>query len=164
MQRFVRDRRNPFELCTQLEFEERFGFHKEPIIPLFNLCTPYLRHDTDFNHALSPEMQVLCGLRIFRSGCTRLVGSDLVNVHRTTAGRAFHRLVNCLADIKDMFIKMPTRDECPQKKNAFYQLGGFPNVIGAIDCTHVPILCLRVRKAEIYRNGKGVFSLNTQVI
>ena len=40
---------------------------------------------------------------------------------------------------------------------------GFPNVIGAIDGTHVRILRPAVEDHWSYRNRKGFFSLNVQV-
>jgi hypothetical protein len=46
----------------------------------------------------------------------------------------------------------------------FFQLSGLPGVIGAIDCTHVPIQSPGGQDAEIYRNRKGYFSINVQLI
>ena len=46
----------------------------------------------------------------------------------------------------------------------FYNIAKFPSVIGAIDCTHVPILNPGGDNAELFRNRKDFFSINTQVI
>ncbi|CAN7977082.1 unnamed protein product, partial [Ixodes persulcatus] len=40
----------------------------------------------------------------------------------------------------------------------------FPGVTGCIDCTHVRIRSPGGEDAEVYRNRKGVFSLNVQAI
>ena len=48
--------------------------------------------------------------------------------------------------------------------NLFYTKSGMPGVIGAIDCTHVPIQSPGGDDAEIYRNRKGYFSINVQLI
>lgn len=45
-----------------------------------------------------------------------------------------------------------------------YRLSGLPGVIGAVDCTHVPIQSPGGLDAEIYRNRKGYFSINLQLI
>lgn len=39
----------------------------------------------------------------------------------------------------------------------------FPKGIGAIECTHVPLLSPGGNNAEIFRNRKGFFSINVQV-
>ncbi|XP_045453155.1 putative nuclease HARBI1 [Melitaea cinxia] len=46
----------------------------------------------------------------------------------------------------------------------FYELSAFPKVIGAIDCTHIPIKSPGGIDAENYRNRKLIFSINVQVI
>ena len=46
---------------------------------------------------------------------------------------------------------------------AFCDIAKFPGVIGAIDCTHVPVQSPGGDLGELYRNRKGYFSLNIQV-
>lgn len=41
---------------------------------------------------------------------------------------------------------------------------GFPGCIGAIDGTHIPIISPGGENPEIYRNRKGFFSINCQVV
>ena len=48
--------------------------------------------------------------------------------------------------------------------NAFYRVSGLPGVLGAVDCTHVPIQSPGGVDAEIYRNRKGYFSVNVQLV
>ena len=48
--------------------------------------------------------------------------------------------------------------------NLFYSASRMPGVIGAIDCTHVPIQSPGGDDAEIYRNRKGYFSINVQLV
>lgn len=165
IERVVRDRRDPFDIYSDGEFRERFGFSKESVLYLLDMIGPYLEHDTDRNFALSPRLQLLCGLRIFRTGTYQIVAGDLINIHRTTAGRAFNNVITGLLALKPLYIDMPnTLEQCSAKKRAFYRLGGFPNAIGAIDCTHIRILCPPGVNNELFRNRKGFFSLNCQVI
>uniref|UniRef100_A0A8W8L739 DDE Tnp4 domain-containing protein n=1 Tax=Magallana gigas TaxID=29159 RepID=A0A8W8L739_MAGGI len=51
-----------------------------------------------------------------------------------------------------------------QVKRGFMDIGRIPEVVGAIDCTHIPIQSPRGRNTEIYRNRKGFFSINVQAI
>jgi len=45
-----------------------------------------------------------------------------------------------------------------------YAVSGLPGVIGAIECTHVPIQSPGEDDAKIYRNRKGYFSINVQLV
>jgi len=55
-------------------------------------------------------------------------------------------------------------DERRKQMAEQYQLSGLPGVIGAIDCTHVSVQSPGGPDAEIYRNRKGYFSINVQLI
>jgi len=48
--------------------------------------------------------------------------------------------------------------------SGIYAVSGLPGVIGAIECTHVPIQSPGEDDAEIYRNRKGYFSINVQLV
>lgn len=94
-----------------------------------------------------------------------MVTGDLVNVHRTTVCRAIWRVAQAVASLRPQFVKMPQGErEINQTKCNFFNLAQFPNVIGAVDCTHVKIISPGGVDAERYRNRKGFFSINVQVI
>lgn len=59
---------------------------------------------------------------------------------------------------------MPRNEEINTVIENFHKIGSFPKVIGAIDCTHVPIASPGGNKAEYFRNRKDYFSINVQVI
>ena len=62
-------------------------------------------------------------------------------------------------------MKFPTgSDEELRVKRDFHALAGFPGVIGAIDCTHVPIINPGGANSEIFRCRKGYFSINVQAV
>ncbi|XP_037572158.2 putative nuclease HARBI1 [Dermacentor silvarum] len=46
----------------------------------------------------------------------------------------------------------------------FYHIAKFPEVTGGIDCTHTRIKSLGGPNGEVYRNRKGYFFINVQVI
>ena len=48
-------------------------------------------------------------------------------------------------------------------KQKFHSINGFPNVIGAIDCTHIPIKAPKENEA-FYVNRKHYHSVNIQVV
>lgn len=51
-----------------------------------------------------------------------------------------------------------------QVSESFFNVAGFPCVIGCIDCTHVPIQSPGGTDAETFRCRKGFFSLNVQTV
>lgn len=67
---------------------------------------------------------------------------------------------------------MPTSDESrSENRRLFKELGrgpggiGFPSIDEAIDCTHIRLTHTRFQNIdEVYRNRKGYFSLNVQVV
>lgn len=62
------------------------------------------------------------------------------------------------------WIKFPSTQNIHDTKQQFYLINQFPGVIGAIDCTHIPIKSPGGNNAELYRNRKGWMSLNVQIV
>ncbi|KAG8237897.1 hypothetical protein J437_LFUL017693 [Ladona fulva] len=59
---------------------------------------------------------------------------------------------------------MPTGEELREVKRKFYEIAGFPNVIGCVDGTHIRIQSPGGENSELFRNRKGYFSINVQCI
>nr|CAI5852396.1 unnamed protein product [Callosobruchus analis] len=59
-----------------------------------------------------------------------------------------------------------TEQEMRDEATKFYSFGHLPNIIGAVDCTHIKIQSAGRNLAEVrvYRNRKGWFSINTQIV
>ena len=55
------------------------------------------------------------------------------------------------------------RQEMLRNAEGFFQLGGFPGVVGAVDGTHIG-LKPPGDEARVYMNRKGNYSINVQVI
>ncbi|XP_050518088.1 putative nuclease HARBI1 [Diabrotica virgifera virgifera] len=73
--------------------------------------------------------------------------------------------ISCYSQVRPVFIKMPaTAEERLRVKSGFYALANFPNVICAVDCTHIKYQSVGGPRAELFRNRKGYFSLNTQAV
>ncbi|KAJ1081477.1 hypothetical protein NDU88_001659 [Pleurodeles waltl] len=53
-------------------------------------------------------------------------------------------------------------EDLPTVKGDFYALGHIPNIIGAIDGTHVALVPPR-RSEQVYRNRKSCHSMNVQM-
>jgi len=109
--------------------------------------------------------QLLVTLRFFATGTFQLVVGDTFSINKSTVCRTVHRVTRVIASLHDKFIQFPTTtEECRQIMQIFYGTSGLPGVIGAIDCTHIPIQSPGGDDGENYRNRKGYFSINTQLV
>jgi len=58
-----------------------------------------------------------------------------------------------LAKSAEKWIRCPNTQNLPDTKQQFYLISEFPGVIGAIDCTHIPIKSSVGENVEIEKNG-----------
>lgn len=103
-------------------------------------------------------------LRFLASGCFQREDGDLHGVSQSGVSKIVHKVFREIAALKTRFINFPSVLEQQTIQTAFYQQHGFPNVIGAIDCTHIPIIRPGGEDGELYRNRKGWFSINVQLL
>lgn len=61
-------------------------------------------------------------------------------------------------------MKFPNVNVLREFTRKFYNVAEFPDVVGCIDCTHIPIKSPGGQIPEVYRNRKGWMSLNVQVV
>ncbi|XP_048488930.1 putative nuclease HARBI1 [Plutella xylostella] len=107
-------------------------------------------------------------LRIF----LQKVCGDLHYVSQPTVCHIIERVSSVLATKLNKYIYFPrTRQDTETLKNAFEDLGatrnlpGLPDIVGAIDCTHIKITRpRRIEHSEAYRNRHGWFSINVQAM
>lgn len=104
-------------------------------------------------------------LRFLATGCFLQITGDFCGVDKSTASRIVHKVTRAIASLKRNFIKMPNdQEELIVTRQGFYDVARFPKCIGAIDCTHIKLQSPGGPYAETYRNRKGFFSLNVQVV
>lgn len=75
-----------------------------------------------------------------------------------------HCLVDGIIQMTSRYIRFPyTVVEQANSKRQFAAMSGFPNVIGAIDCTHIAIRAPS-ESEFVYVNRKNVHTINVQII
>lgn len=117
------------------------------------------------NQALTAVDMVLVTLRFLATGSVLSVVGDLSGIHKSTISRTVHRVIICIARLRQEFIEMPSNiEDITEVRQGFYNIARFPRVIGALDCTHVKIISPGGENGEIFRNRKGYFSKNVQVV
>lgn len=93
---------------------------------------------------------------IYRSICEKF------NVGRATALKCVRRVVNALYILAPAFIVWPDEERAKVIMNGFFATSNFPNVLGAIDGTHVNIPAPHDHP-ESYVNRKCHHSIQLQV-
>ncbi|GBL91915.1 hypothetical protein AVEN_172817-1 [Araneus ventricosus] len=82
----------------------------------------------------------------------QLVIADLFEVSQPTVCRVVHRVSEAIASILPDYIYLPVnKEECKEVSRKFFNIAGFPSVIGALDCTIVRIASPGGKDAERFR-------------
>lgn len=84
-----------------------------------------------------PIIRLLLTLRYYATGSFLTVVGDFSGVSKASASRIVSLVSRAIAQLRPEFIKFPTNTKEIQQE--FYNIAKFPRLIGAIDCTHVPI-------------------------
>ncbi|XP_071496784.1 putative nuclease HARBI1 [Diadema antillarum] len=121
-----------------------------------------LQQETQRNKSLPLSLQVFVALRYYATGAVTDDTSCIHGVHLSTASRTIRKVTLALCEMKDEVIKFPeTMAEVRAAQIGFYKLAGFPNVVGAIDCTHVE---LHGDDEYVFVSRKGKHSINVQIV
>lgn len=109
--------------------------------------------------------KLLLTLRFVATGDFYITMGDFTGIHKTTAGRIIKNGITALCNLFPQYIQLPQTEEDQQEaQRDFFNVSHFPRIIGAVDCTHVKIQSPGGDNAEVFRNRKGYFSLNCQVV
>ncbi|XP_029908331.1 putative nuclease HARBI1 [Myripristis murdjan] len=161
-ERTFRDRCNPFELPEQTLYE-RYRFSGEGLQYICQLLEPYISNVTHRNHALTVPQTVCIALRFFATGTFMYSVGDAENLGKNTVCRAIHKVAGALTELIDAFVVFPGHLPTQCIKEGFYDIAGFPRVLGAIDCTHIPISAHLGENEADFVNRKSFHSLNIQM-
>lgn len=74
-----------------------------------------------------------------------------------------HRVCQSIVNLRGNYISWPNQQEATRISNTFKAKNGFPDIIGCIDGSHIPI-CKPSQNAESYFNRKGYYSMNVQAV
>jgi hypothetical protein len=118
---------------------------------------------------LTPMHKLYVTLQFYATGSYQwLVGSS-GRISQSATSHAISEVTAALVAVAPHFIRFPRVEECSVVKQAFYELGmighgtGFPNVLGAIDCTHVRLQA-PTNAPEQYLNRHIYYSINVQLV
>ncbi|KAM9476030.1 putative nuclease HARBI1 [Clarias gariepinus] len=162
-ERTFRDRSDPLAFNDSYLYE-RYRFSRDGIAYICRLLSPHIANKTRRNRALTVPQTVCIALRFFASGTFLYTVGDAENISKASVCRSVRTVYLSLKRLLNVFITFPGHKAIRTIKHAFYGIAGFPNVIGALDCTHVRIKCPSGPHEADFVNRKSVHSINVQMI
>ncbi|XP_059384602.1 putative nuclease HARBI1 [Carassius carassius] len=162
-ERTFRDRADPLA-CSDYYLHERYRFSREGIAYICRLLSPHIANSTRRNKALTVQQTVCIALRFFASGTFLYTVGDAENISKASVCRSVRIVYRSLKKLLNVFITFPGHRAIHSIKQAFYGIAAFPNVIGALDCTHVRIKRPSGPHEADFVNRKSLHSINVQMI
>ncbi|XP_067279192.1 putative nuclease HARBI1 [Pseudorasbora parva] len=125
---------------------------------------PYLQRETRRSRALPVPVQVFSTLGFLATGTFQREIVDRSGISQPTMSRILPSVLAAIRTLIPHYIQFPY-DNAQQAmiKRGFYEIAGIPNVIGAIDFTHVRLKPPLVNDYP-YINRKNYHSVNVQII
>lgn len=143
------------------EVMSRYRLDRASITELIDILAETLRKPTKRSCSISPEIQVLVGLRYLAKGSFYSEVADLHGISRSSVCLSIDSFVDAVNEKLDN-IRFPV-DSINSIKYGFYQKCALPNVIGAVDGTLIPIQAPSENEAA-YVCRKGYHAINVQAI
>lgn len=162
--RNIPDRINIWNKYDDEEFRARFRFPKRTVETILRKIGHQIEPTTKRSKAIDARTQILIALRFYATGSFQEVLGDLATCDKSTICRVLQKVTNAIANLSHAYIKMPMQDEFHHVAEEFYELAGFPRVIGTVDGTHIRVNSPGGRLAECFRCRKGFFSINVQIV
>lgn len=159
--RIIRDRTNPLDTFDDVEMYSKFRFRRHDILSMVDEIKDELEM-ANRGYTVLPCIQVCVALRFYATGSFQSACADLAGISQPTASRIIKRVTRALLKHVQQWIIFPDQKEADRQKSKFYNIGGFPNVVGCLDATHIRIQAPRNNEHE-YLNRKNYHSLNVQV-
>ncbi|KAK7922333.1 hypothetical protein WMY93_009235 [Mugilogobius chulae] len=153
-----------YDLLTEQQCRSLLRFSGEVLNDVCNIVHADLEANTNHPFALPVAAKVTVALLFYASGTFQRPLGLIGGISQSAISSAIHDVTSSLVRHASEFIHLPlSPEEQGRVKNEFWHKFRFPNVLGAIDCTHVQIRAPS-DNALIYINRKGTYSINVQVI
>ncbi|XP_049898042.1 putative nuclease HARBI1 [Epinephelus moara] len=142
----------------------RFRLPRALLLDLIAELSPILERPTHRNRAIPAHIKVLTALGFLATGSFQRELSDRSGISQPSLSAALPAVLDGIIQMTSRYIRFPyTVVEQANSKRQFAAMSGFPNVIGAIDCTHIAIRAPSENEF-VYVNRKNVHTINVQII
>lgn len=161
--RLIREKTRPLILFREKDLIKRYRFPPEQCMRFFEMARDSMAPNTQ--GGLSLETRVMSALYYYAQGSHFTVVGDAHGISRWSVSRSVMDFANVLCDVAAEYISFPLDNESLHKiMQGFYQVAGFPCVIGAVDGSFVPIRCPSGQDEYLYVCRKGYHAMNCQGI
>ncbi|XP_065891631.1 uncharacterized protein [Dysidea avara] len=132
------------------------------------LCTelqPYLKKDPCRSRApIAVDQQVAVTIWRLATNVEYRTISALFGIGISTVCETVHRTCHAISEnLLSRYIKLPQEEQLKEIIREFETLWGFPQTVGAIDGSHIPILKPQECPSDYY-NRKGFYSIIVQAV
>ncbi|KAG7174112.1 putative nuclease HARBI1 [Homarus americanus] len=162
-ERTYRDPLDPLAVSDE-HLIKHYKFPRQEILRLCEELRPSIERPTNRSHAIPCHTQVLVALGFYTSGNLQSSVGNSTGLSQTSVSRVINKVTDALFKKGLTEIRMPKDAISINKtKRNFCMVDNFPDVVGLIDCTHIPIKT-PIANERKYVNQKNVHSLNIQVV
>jgi hypothetical protein len=163
-ERVFRDRNNPLDYLDDVDIIDKFRLPRFLILHLCEELRVHLEHPTGRSHAIPPSLQVMVALRFYASGNFQTVNGDLHGISKASVSRIVNTVTSALVIVSANYVRFPRDDRSINNTMlGFSRLSNLPNVIGAIDGTHIPIKAPKDDE-HLFVNRKNFHSINVMAV
>lgn len=142
----------------------RFRLPRPVLLHLCNILEDNLRRQTRRSHSIPAHLQVLSVLGFLATGTFQREIADRSGISQSSMSRIIPDVLDCIVGLMPQYIKFPYNlVHQLEVKQRFFAIANLPNVIGAIDCTHIRIKAPS-HDAFPFLNRKNYHSINAQLI
>lgn len=142
----------------------RFRLPRAVLLHICHLLEQQLGRKTRRSNPIPPHLQILTTIGFLATGTFQREIGDRSGMFQSSVNHALPLVIKGLVRLAPRYIKFPyTVNDQEQIKRDFYAIARLPNIIGAIDCTHVRIKAPSP-DAFPFLNCKQYHSINVQII
>ena len=153
------------QLADDEEIRMRFRFNREQISSIITLLQPHLSRFQMGTRPLGADTQILAALRYYASGAHFRVIADSIGIDEKSVRNSVWSVTSLLYNLSSRYIKFPNSQRgLNRAMQSFYAIGGFPNVIGAVDGTLIKIRKPSPERENSFICRKDYHALNVQFI
>uniref|UniRef100_A0A673Y676 Putative nuclease HARBI1 n=1 Tax=Salmo trutta TaxID=8032 RepID=A0A673Y676_SALTR len=134
------------------------------LLYLCNQLSPVMERETKHTYAIPMQSQVLSPLGFLATGAFQREIADCSGSSQPPMSRILPAVLHGIISMTPQYIQfLYTAAQQARVKRDFHTIAEFPNVVGAIDCTHIAIKTPSLNELN-FVNRKGFHSVNVQVI